>query len=338
MASIVGALQKQPFGEGLARHVQHILANNDPLARQEVLEADRQCVCLYDWVYGLITPLLNRPLREGAQADVANAADAAEVQEERDRAVVAVAEQEKEVARLRRKLREAVRSEQAGADFAAAHLPTVTASETSDVRNGSATGKEPEPIAAKYEVTGQKSLQYRLEEVNVPTMQEAVLHSLVKTLMEPRASSKGHVEIIGHSEDREAPETAKERAEAAQEWLLDHGVPAERLSLRWEVGGPAICRRTDLRLLEEPGADQAMRRRATELMKRIFTSKKGKELAPTSLEADLSKVPARTDEVNLRPEQCRADALMSQPSFQLDELLDSATQCRQLRLVFQKAF
>ena len=49
------------------------------------------------------------------------------------------------------------------------------------------------------------------------------------------------------------------------------GIPAERMTVSWEVGGPALCRRTDFRMLDKAGSEVEMRQKAEELMKRLFT-------------------------------------------------------------------
>mmetsp|Transcript_4491 Transcript_4491/g.10484 ORF Transcript_4491/g.10484 Transcript_4491/m.10484 type:complete len:528 (+) Transcript_4491:66-1649(+) len=317
MASIVAALRRQPFGERLAKHVQRILVGDTPVTREEIVETDTLCGCLYDWVQNLITPLLTRSESPGMKAD-ASPQDEAVSQDHRDRIVAAVSDQEKEVARLRRKLREAERSEQAAAQF-------VSENEPAAAKLMDSTETTQSELDENLEVTGHKSLQYRLEEVNVPAMQEAVLHSLVKTLLEPRAGQRRRLEIIGHAEDREVSETAKERAEAAEAWLLSYGVPAERLSVQWEAGGSAICRRTDLRVLEPAGAESAMRQKAAELMKRIFAARSEADDPGSSQQPESTPIE--------EPSESHDTA---QPSVTLEETMDSAAQCRQLRLVFQK--
>lgn len=52
---------------------------------------------------------------------------------------------------------------------------------------------------------------------------------------------------------------------------LQAGIPAERFTVSWEVGGPAVCRRTDFRLLDAHGSEVQMRQKAEDLMKRIFS-------------------------------------------------------------------
>ncbi|CAE6932284.1 unnamed protein product, partial [Symbiodinium sp. CCMP2456] len=319
MASIVAALRRQPFGERLAKHVQRILVGDTPVTREEIVETDKLCGCLYDWVQNLITPLLTRSESRGMKADT-SVQDETVSQDHRDRIVAAVSDQEKEVARLRRKLREAERSEQAAAQFVSENEPA--AAKLKDSKNETTQSE----LEENLEVTGHKSLQYRLEEVNVPAMQEAVLHSLVKTLLEPRAGQRRRLEIIGHAEDREVAETAKERAEAAEAWLLSCGVPAERLSVHWEAGGSAICRRTDLRVLEPAGAESAMRLKAAELMKRIFAARSETDDIGSSQQLENTPIEEPTE----------SHDSMAQPSVTLEETMDSAAQRRQLRLVFQK--
>ena len=326
MTSIVAALRRRPFGERLAKHVNGILTADIPLTRQEVVASERQCGCVFDWVQNLLTPLLSRPAAAKGMARDSSDPDAAEVQDARDRALEAVSEQEKEVARLRRNLQEAARSEQAAAEFALEHVP--------ERSNGA------DRTTEKLEMTGQKSIQYRLEEVSLPATQEAILHSLLKMLLEPRSGQKRCLEIVGHAEDREASETAKQRAEAAEAWLVNHGVQEERLSVRWEAGGPAMCRRTDLRLLEPAGADLAMRQRAGEVMKRIFAGYAEaleKAMPAAQLETAEKLTLGETNErVSTSMLRDSAEEL-AQPSFKLEEVRESGGQIRQLRLVFQKA-
>eukprot|EP00438_Fugacium_kawagutii_P014397 Skav221737 [mRNA] locus=scaffold542:480654:484039:- [translate_table: standard] len=52
---------------------------------------------------------------------------------------------------------------------------------------------------------------------------------------------------------------------------LRAGIPTERFTVSWEVGGPALCRRTDFRLLDAHGSEGKMRQKAEDLMKRIFS-------------------------------------------------------------------
>ena len=212
MKEILAALQKGPFNQRLARHLnQRILGGDPPVTRSEVLELDPKCVVLFDWVTNLVAPLLG-----GKQAP--ETLEVPELPEQRESASLAVGEQEKKVAQLRRKLRETIRSQQAAAEFAAQNKPNVEKDTQCDpVRNGHSNGQgcqgaEEEVLGKKVskrellelEVTGQKSLQYRLEEVTIPSTQEAILQSLVKILMEPRGMHR-HLEVVGHCEDSPCP-------------------------------------------------------------------------------------------------------------------------------------
>jgi len=332
MTSITAALRQKPFGERLAKHVHKILTE-DSVTRQEVVDTDRQCASLFDWVQGLITPLLLQP--ESVQRNVKDSSNAADAQDLRERAVDAVAEQEKEVANLRRKLRDAIRSEQAAQAFVVQHVPRAEdVLQTPGLHKLSGSSQLED---AGLNVTGQKALQYRLEEVAVPEMQEAILHSLVKTLMEPRAGSARQLEIVGHGEDRESDDVAQQRAEAVENWLLDHGVPVDRLSVRWETGGPAICRRTDLRVLEPSGADVKVKERAGEMLKRIFGAQLDlhSETGVASLEKEDEHEDAPAD-TTASMEKQPSKLQEARPAVHMEEIPGAAGQPRQLRLVFQK--
>lgn len=206
MKEILAAMQRSPFNERLARHVkQRILGGDPPVTRADILEHDPNCVVLFDWVSNLLTPLVERTSNKTWEI-----VELPELKEKREKAAEAVGEQEKKVAQLRRKLREAVRSEQAAADFAAQNRPgNVSTNKASGLAEkgidpgdelvGHQTDTKSETV--QLEITGQKSLQYRLEEVEIPSTQEAILQSLVKTLMEPRGIHR-RLEIVGHCEAR----------------------------------------------------------------------------------------------------------------------------------------
>ena len=158
MVEIVKALQG-PFGSRLARHVR-----TDPLSRAEVEEADAGCVPLLDWAMKLLEPL-ERP-RKALDPEVQRLAGLSEAMAEQERRGTGFSRCcGRTVARLRRDLREALRSERAAEAFAEQHRPA------------------------------ERALQYRLSEVEVPATQEAVLQSLVKSLLEG-----GSLEIVGRSE------------------------------------------------------------------------------------------------------------------------------------------
>ena len=206
MKEILAAMQRSPFNERLARHVkQRILGGDPPVTRADILEHDPNCVVLFDWVSNLLTPLVEQISRNKTWEIV----ELPEFKEKREKAAEAVGEQEKKVAQLRRKLREAIRSEQAAAEFAAQNRPgNVSTDKVSGLaEKGIDAGDElvghqtDNKSDVQLEITGQKSLQYRLEEVAIPSTQEAILQSLVKTLMEPRGIHR-RLEIVGHCEER----------------------------------------------------------------------------------------------------------------------------------------
>ncbi|CAK9007127.1 unnamed protein product [Durusdinium trenchii] len=322
MKDIVASLQR-PFGDRLARHIQRILGGDPPLTRSEVLELDEACVGLFDWVINLLAPLV----KETKSATLGE--DPCELRAERESASEAVGQQEKKVAQLRRKLRESVRSVQAATDFAVENNPKRTSEKSAS-----------KPL----EVTGEKSLQYRLEEVAIPATQEAILQSLVKTLMDPRGTHRC-LEVIGHSEDRESDNVAQGRAEAAEAWLLDAGIPSERLTVSWEVGGPAVCRRTDFRLMDVVGSELVMRRKAEDVMKRIFEKQ-------TLHESSERPAPTEGSSRNEGPEQGRSEEDAAPPAnpVELKRVVEDAEESstsssptvsmevsgQQVRLVFKK--
>ena len=315
MKDIVAALTSRPFGERLVRHIHHkVLEGDPPLTRSEVLDADANCTPLHDWVINLLLPF-----QASQRAMMLPAPETAEVRAERDNATAAVASKEKEVAGLRRKLRAAQESEQAAVEFAAQHSPGPASdgpeSTSTPAANGSSTldsGSVGPVPNGTLEVMGQKSLQYRLEEVVVPELQEAVLQSVVKTLLErtESESSSARVEVVGRSEDREDEATAQQRAEAVEAWLLARGVPRERLSVSWAAGGKAIARSTELRLLDVPGKEAKVRQKAETLLRRIQGYPE----------------PAATPASPPEP-------AVAAPTWQLEELAQ-----QRLRLVFRKAW
>lgn len=76
-----------------------------------------------------------------------------------------------------------------------------------------------------------QSLQYRLNEVTVPSLQESVLLLVAQAVMEDSGGlDDRELQIIGYSEVREEDDVARQRAENVKEWLLKQGgVPPERL-------------------------------------------------------------------------------------------------------------
>eukprot|EP00931_Biecheleriopsis_adriatica_P120614 TRINITY_DN95741_c0_g1_i1.p1 TRINITY_DN95741_c0_g1~~TRINITY_DN95741_c0_g1_i1.p1 ORF type:complete len:551 (+),score=156.66 TRINITY_DN95741_c0_g1_i1:35-1654(+) len=320
--AVAAALRQKPYGERIARHVQQrILGGDPPLTREEVNEADGRCATLLDWVENLVRPVVGGAVAKGAiKMD-----EAEETRQAREDSAAAIAEQEQEVAQLRRQLREAQRSEEAAEAFAAANAPDKAEIEDAarePVREVAA-GEVKSRVAQQgsipaTEVAGRKCLQYKLGEVAVPEMQEAILSTLVNSIMEPRAGRQRRLEIIGHAEDREPEDVAQKRAEAVHAWLVDTGVPAERLDVRWEAGGPVSCRRTDLQMSGAEGSDAAVRQRAADLMKRLFSQQgKGAQEEAAELQEDAS-----------------CSAVAEQPAVSIEETTEAGK--RQLRIVFTK--
>lgn len=330
--AVANALCQDPFGRRLARHVQQqILGGDPPLTRAEVAEADGRCVMLFDWVEGLVLPVVGsaKDASENKESTPAIGAVGADVPEEvraaREAASAAIAEQEQEVATLRKDLQEARRSEEAAKKFAAENDPSKQSSSANF--EGAAGARE----VAATEVQGQKCLQYRLQEVEVPLLQESVLISLINNVMEPRSGKQREVEIIGRCEDREDDETAKQRAEAVQAFLLGAGVPLDRMSLRWVVGGPSACRRTDLCMTDVEGSDSSVRQRAAHLLQRVYSQDE-----PQAEAAPSASSTAKT------PEEDSA-RLHAAPRVVVEELAaeglpeTSTTGRRQVRVIFTKA-
>lgn len=327
---VATALCQQPYGRRLALHVQQqILGGDPPLTQAEVDEADGRCAVLLDWVQGLVLPVVGscKDTSRNKEATAAVGAVLADVPEEvkaaREAASTAIAEQEQEVADLRKDLQEARRSEEAAKKFAAENDPS---KHCLSEHSTDAAGKKED---AAVEVQGQKQLQYRLQEFEVPLLQESVLISLINSVMEPRAGKQRQVEIIGRCEDREADETAQQRAEAVQAFLLSSGVPLDRMSMRWVVGGPSSCRRTDLCMTGAVGSDSAVRQRAADLMQKVFSQ------AGHQAEA----VPSASSTAKLTEQAAAIHP--AAPSVVVEELAAESSQqsstCRRVRVVFTKA-
>lgn len=69
------------------------------------------------------------------------------------------------------------------------------------------------------------------------------------------------------------------------------GIPAARFTVSWEVGGPSLCRRTDFRLLDKQGSDALMKRKAEDVMKRIFSAHLQREETPEVEEMRVQEKP-----------------------------------------------
>jgi len=275
VGSTVGHLRQEPFGPRITRHVsERLLGGSTPVTREQVVGADEQCVPAFDFVMALINACSSSK-QEGATSPSAGTSTEPKLPVSsltRESAVEAVSFQELEVARLRRKLKEAERSEAAALDFAAGNAVAATdavCENRSSAANGNITpgeGCHSEPV---YVVSCQ-TLQYKLTEVTVPPLQEAVLTSMVGLVTEPHAGCNRYLEVVGCAEVREEPSTAAERAEAVRDWLAANGVPCSQLRVKTEPPGGRGSRRVELRLFDSCKADNEVRRRAEELMSRVF--------------------------------------------------------------------
>lgn len=139
--------------------------------------------------------------------------------------------------------------------------------------------------AQQHFAASRQSIQYRLNEVSVPQLQETVLASLASALMEQRGGRDRVLEISGFSDAREELETGWQRSLAVVEFLESRGVPSERLRLVTESVPPSArgsqgsvarssTRRVDLVLFDGGGsADKSVRQRANEVFSRILNSK-----------------------------------------------------------------
>mmetsp|Transcript_76858 Transcript_76858/g.148487 ORF Transcript_76858/g.148487 Transcript_76858/m.148487 type:complete len:641 (+) Transcript_76858:72-1994(+) len=133
-----------------------------------------------------------------------------------------------------------------------------------------------------------QSIQYRLNEITVPQLQESVLASLASALMEQRGGCDRSLEISGFSDVREEPEIGWRRAQAVVKFLESRGVPTERLNIvtgtvplgndgSREFVKQCSTRRVDLVLFDGgESADRSTRQRASEVFSRILDS----EVAP----------------------------------------------------------
>lgn len=127
-----------------------------------------------------------------------------------------------------------------------------------------------------------QSIQYRLNEVFVPQLQEPVLASLTNALVEQRGAYDRSLEISGFSDVREEPETGWRRAQAVVEFLESRGVPSERLNIVTGTVPPGnggsrefvercSTRRVDLVLFDGgESSDKSVRHRASEVFSRLF--------------------------------------------------------------------
>lgn len=256
--ALAAVLAQKPFGERLADHVRQRFTQ---VTRDSIEAVDATYCNVFDFVSALLVD------SKSGSASVSVKSGKDDKLDEHVFLAAAVGEQEREVARLRRQLREAERSEEAARKFAEANAPATCNAKGGYPEQGQKAAAAPGTSHAHVQ-----SLQYRLNEVEVPEMQEAVLECLLLTALDPREGSrKGAarlLEVIGFSEDREEPEVAKLRAEAVQSWLLDHGVEAENLQVEFSPGGPRSNRRVDLRLQDADGA--AVMKRAQEMMSKLF--------------------------------------------------------------------
>eukprot|EP00929_Paragymnodinium_shiwhaense_P029393 TRINITY_DN16851_c0_g1_i1.p1 TRINITY_DN16851_c0_g1~~TRINITY_DN16851_c0_g1_i1.p1 ORF type:complete len:456 (-),score=117.57 TRINITY_DN16851_c0_g1_i1:7-1374(-) len=298
--ALAAVLSQKPFGQRLAEHIRQRFAS----VTREKIEAVSADYCT---IFDFVDALLLDGSSSGSEVTAADSQAAEPVF-----LAAAVGEQEREVARLRRKLREAERSEEAARKFAEANAPggpgqSGYPSEPRQVAAGTATSNGSKTTASE-ETSHVQSLQYRLNEVEVPPMQEPVLECLLLTALDPRTGSGRVVEVIGRSEDREEPEVAKERAEAVQSWLLDHGVLSENLRLEVEPGGGRSNRRVDLRIQDADGA--AVMKKAHEMMSRLLLTDKaltGGD-APADTKTEAAQDVAENAPAQKVPEQASLDS------------------------------
>lgn len=254
-AEISQELSKEPFGRRLAEHVrQRILGmkTDGALLRNDVEVADPRCACVFDYVEALSGAVLPSAPRESERARIADA----------------VTSQEREVGRLRKELSEVQRSDEAAQEFAKRVLaPT-------DQRSAKPS-KDPEVVA-------QHSLQYRLNEVAVPPLQEMVLKSLVASLK----SNTQVLTVTAYGEVREEPETGTQRAEAVQEWLLAHGVPLSQLQLDVVCAAPRGSRRVVLNLCADGTEVEEVKDRSAAMVQRLLSEPEPRPITQSASDSE----------------------------------------------------
>ncbi|CAE8708834.1 unnamed protein product, partial [Polarella glacialis] len=137
-----------------------------------------------------------------------------------------------------------------------------------------------------------------------------------------------HLEIVGRAENREDAIVAEQRAEGVRAWLLESGVPSERMSVRAEPSaGDSSARRVELRLLDTSGADVDLRQRAEQAMSRLFGPKVDKE-------ADAPEPPTQQPEASEASRDQQGAPEVSMEEIAVETGVGSRR--RGLRLVFAK--
>mmetsp|Transcript_76424 Transcript_76424/g.181789 ORF Transcript_76424/g.181789 Transcript_76424/m.181789 type:complete len:576 (+) Transcript_76424:98-1825(+) len=297
------ALEERPFGVRVAGHIRERVllaeagASSESLVslRQDVEAADARCLTLLDFVLRLVMP-------DGAAEAAELAADCLE--ELRSRAVQAVDFQEREVAKLRKQLREAEKSEAAALAFAEQNAPgkATKASQQASEEAPSSTTSEQELVAASSAkvptesvavieeegcdpsstsipeldfsnaaVVQKQQVQYRLGEVEVPPLQEAVLESMVNAVTDASLGPQRRLNVVGSCDLREDAEVAFQRADAVKAWLAENGVPSGKMVVS-TMAAARGARFTELQLLDLRGKTDDMRKRAQDFFARSMMS------------------------------------------------------------------
>jgi len=293
---IVAALRQRPFGTRLWQHLHLYLVDGDvSVTRDEVALAAANLLGVFDFVTGLLNCSMETEKEHRAEKVVANGVSLdGSSQPGRDQLIEAITRQEKEVARLRRQLREVERSEAAAKEFAATNAPVEAAGEARIGEEAASTAlaqlpkegnTKPEHVLApskeakqqmlrqseliQPEVTCCRQIQYRLNEVAVPPLQAAVLQSLENLILEPRTEDVRHLQLVGFAEIREESECAQQRADAVYEWFVARGMPPEVLSIETRPDSERGSRRVELRLVGESGDSRSVKQRAEALLNRV---------------------------------------------------------------------
>jgi len=267
---ITAALAQQPFGPRLAEHArERLLGGVAPVLREQVAAVDSSFADLFDFVSFFVCGEGKAPESPACVG-------------QGEELVAAVAEQEREVARLRKLLRQAEDSDLAARAFASEHSPS-TGSQGEATRVHGALGAAASQASGSEEtfplphrsVACRRSIQYRMNEVAVPPLQEPVLISLVRSVTNQRESCVAlSVDVLGDADDREEPGTALKRAEAVRDWLVDCGLAASRLRVSVASEGEGEhkgIRQVLLRIMDDNDAQAAVRQRSQELMARLLS-------------------------------------------------------------------
>ena len=104
--------------------------------------------------------------------------------------------------------------------------------------------------------------------------------------------------------------------------------------MSWEVGGPAVCRRTDLRLMDIAGSEGARRQKAEDVMRRIFAEKQKTEEEGAEKGAVTGEASADCTQEASAPEAHPADSEESSTNGSPTVSLEVSGQ--HVRLIFKK--